>query len=157
MGMKDHLLAQSYFSSPAPKSTDAPSMIRLWETAPSSFELEIKAGAQDDRLALCDRLATACLISAWSIQRALFSMPKLPDELVVSGGGAANRAIMSYLRFEFPVLIIPTSEIGIPSEAREAVGFALLGAATLDGLPSNVPSATGARRAVVLGSITPKP
>jgi anhydro-N-acetylmuramic acid kinase len=46
---------------------------------------------------------------------------------------------------------------GVPSDAKEAIAFALLGAATLDGEPSNVPSVTGARRAVVLGSITPKP
>jgi anhydro-N-acetylmuramic acid kinase len=50
-----------------------------------------------------------------------------------------------------------TDELGLPAEAREAVAFALLGAATLDGLASNVPSATGARRAVALGSITPRP
>jgi anhydro-N-acetylmuramic acid kinase len=46
---------------------------------------------------------------------------------------------------------------GVASEAKEAVAFALLGAATLDGVLSNIPSATGAKRAVVLGSITPKP
>ena len=47
--------------------------------------------------------------------------------------------------------------MGISGDAKEAVAFALLGEATLDGVPSNVPSVTGARRAVVLGSITPKP
>jgi anhydro-N-acetylmuramic acid kinase len=50
-----------------------------------------------------------------------------------------------------------TDELGVPPEAKEAMAFALLGAATLRGMPSNVPSATGAGRAVVLGSITPKP
>jgi anhydro-N-acetylmuramic acid kinase len=50
-----------------------------------------------------------------------------------------------------------TDELGVPSEAKEAMAFALLAAATLDGVPSNIPSATGARRAVVLGSVTPKP
>jgi len=45
----------------------------------------------------------------------------------------------------------------VPSEAKEALAFALLGAATLDNLASNLPSVTGAKHEVILGSITPKP
>ena len=48
-----------------------------------------------------------------------------------------------------------TAEFGVPIEAREAMAFALLAAATLDGQPSNVPSVTGAARPTILGSITP--
>ena len=48
-------------------------------------------------------------------------------------------------------------ELGIPPSAKEAAAFTLPAGATLGGFPGNVPSATGARRAVVLGSITPKP
>jgi anhydro-N-acetylmuramic acid kinase len=51
----------------------------------------------------------------------------------------------------------PLGDLGVPADAKEALAFALLAAATLDGEPSNVPSVTGAKRAVVLGSITPKP
>jgi anhydro-N-acetylmuramic acid kinase len=54
---------------------------------------------------------------------------------------------------KIPVLCLE-AELG---QAKEALAFALLGAATLDGVPSNVPSVTGAKRAVILGSITPKP
>jgi anhydro-N-acetylmuramic acid kinase len=50
-----------------------------------------------------------------------------------------------------------TDDLGVPGQAKEAIAFALLGAATLDGIPTNVPSCTGASRPVVLGSITPKP
>ena len=54
--------------------------------------------------------------------------------------------------------VVKTAEdLGIPSEAKEAMAFALLGAATLDGVAANVLGATGARRRVVLGSITPRP
>jgi anhydro-N-acetylmuramic acid kinase len=64
---------------------------------------------------------------------------------------------MNALQATLKLPITTTDEQGVPSEAKEAIAFALLAAATLDGLPSNVPSVTGARRAVVLGSITPKP
>jgi anhydro-N-acetylmuramic acid kinase len=45
--------------------------------------------------------------------------------------------------------------LGIPGDAREAVSFAILARETLRGRPGNVPSATGARRPVVLGKIIP--
>ena len=80
------------------------------------------------------------------------------DEVIASGGGTKNVAIMSQLRARLGgIALRTTDELGVPSDAKEAIAFALLGAATLDGLPSNVPSVTGAKRAVVLGSITPKP
>ena len=41
--------------------------------------------------------------------------------------------------------------LGLPPMVREALAFALIGDATLRGEPANVPSVTGARRAVVLG------
>ena len=56
-----------------------------------------------------------------------------------------------------PAQVLTTDDLGVSGASKEALAFALLAAATLDGVPSNVPSATGARRAVVLGSITPKP
>nr|WP_254663249.1 anhydro-N-acetylmuramic acid kinase [Haladaptatus sp. W1] len=46
-------------------------------------------------------------------------------------------------------------EYGVGSDAKEAVAFALLGAAALDGVPNNVPGATGAARPVVMGKRCP--
>jgi anhydro-N-acetylmuramic acid kinase len=81
-----------------------------------------------------------------------------PDELIVSGGGVHNATLMELLRQPLGAIpVTPIDALGIPSEAKEAVAFALMAAATLDGEPSNVPAATGARRPVVLGSITPRP
>jgi anhydro-N-acetylmuramic acid kinase len=103
--------------------------------------------------------ATACLITAASIARAIRDfLPEMPDELIVSGGGVHNRVMMKALADQLhSVPLLTTDRIGVPSAAKEAIAFALLGAATLDGEPSNVPCVTGAKKAVVLGSITPKP
>ena len=81
-----------------------------------------------------------------------------PEDLIVSGGGTRTLSIMRHLaEYKGGSIIYTTDELGIPSDAKEAIAFALLAAATLDGEPSNVPSVTGAKRAVVLGSITPRP
>ena len=93
-----------------------------------------------------------------SIQKAMNDfLPKLPDEVIVSGGGVHNQTLMNFLSFEFPPEFRTSDELGVSSAAKEAIAFALLGAATLDGLPSNMPSVTGARKRVVLGSITARP
>jgi anhydro-N-acetylmuramic acid kinase len=84
-------------------------------------------------------------------------LPHFPDEIIASGGGVHNHTMMSYLRKQLPgVPLKTTDELGVPSEAKEAMAFALLGAATLDGEAGNVVSATGAARRVVLGSVTPR-
>jgi anhydro-N-acetylmuramic acid kinase len=145
--MKTAVLAAPYFEQRPPKSTDGPAMISLFESAPPS----VRPNTLDDLL------ATACLITGTSIQHAILSLRPRPHEVIISGGGTKNACILKYVTFEMPIPVIPADEIGVPSDAKEAIAFALLGAATLDGFPSNVPSATGARRAVVLGSITPKP
>jgi anhydro-N-acetylmuramic acid kinase len=104
-------------------------------------------------------LKTACLLTADTILQAMrqFLSP-FPDEIIISGGGTRNETLMSMLRQPLgDVPILSTDEMGIAQEAKEAMAFALLGAATLDEVPGNVPSATGARRAVVLGAVTPRP
>jgi anhydro-N-acetylmuramic acid kinase len=140
------VLSSNYFGKQPPKSTDGPAMIRLFEDAQRGI----------GRHLLEDLLHTACLITADSI---LDSMRKFlrpfPDEIFVSGGGTANKTLMGMLGRD--VLVKTIDELGIPSAAKEAMAFALLGAATLDGVPGNVPAATGARRRVVLGAVTPRP
>jgi anhydro-N-acetylmuramic acid kinase len=102
-----------------------------------------------------DLVRTACAIPGEAIGRAILRYS--PDEVIASGGGMENVTLVSILEERIGMRIRRTEEFGIPSGAKEAVAFALLGAATLDGVAGNVPSATGARRGVVLGSITPKP
>jgi anhydro-N-acetylmuramic acid kinase len=143
------MLTDDFFKRPPPRSTDGPAMIDLFNRSIEDF---------GSRGKLPNNLATACLVTATSIVRSLREfLPHFPDEVIASGGGVRNKVIMSFLRNQMPgVPIRTTDELGIPSEAKEAIAFALLGAATLDGEPSNVPAATGARRRVVLGSVTPR-
>jgi len=86
-------------------------------------------------------------------------VPRRPVELIVSGGGALNRCLMQGLAARLPDIAVTDSQaaLGIPVLAKEAVAFALLGDATLRGVPSNVPSVTGARRACVLGKVSAAP
>jgi anhydro-N-acetylmuramic acid kinase len=145
-----NFLAAPYFQLPPPKSTDGPAMIDLYHAQ----VLDPGGRAQ-----LPHHLATACLITATSIVRALRNWtPQFPDEVIASGGGTKNHTLMKFLGAQLNGVPLRTlDELGMISDAKEAIAFALLAAATLDGVPSNVPSATGAKRPVVLGSITPRP
>jgi anhydro-N-acetylmuramic acid kinase len=142
------MLANAYFTKAPPKSTDVPEMAALFQAAQTA------AGSD---ASLEDLAHTACVLTATTITDAIrrFCDP-FPDELIASGGGVRNKTLMRLLRDRLGAIpVLRIDELGVPSDAKEAVAFALLAAATLDGEPSNVPSATGANRAVVLGSITP--
>lgn len=79
-----------------------------------------------------------------------------PDELIVGGGGAHNPVIMDLLKAMLPhTKVMSQDAFGSNADAKEAMAFVVMGHETLAGLPSNVPSATGAKEAVVLGTITP--
>jgi len=62
---------------------------------------------------------------------------------------------MASLIDELDMRVIPSDALGLRSDAKEAVAFALLAHETLNGRPGNVPRVTGASRPVVLGAITP--
>jgi anhydro-N-acetylmuramic acid kinase len=77
-------------------------------------------------------------------------------EVIASGGGTENPVLMTALAERVaPARLRPIDGLGVPSPAKEAYAFAVLGFLTWHGLPGNVPSCTGARRPAVLGSLTP--
>ena len=139
-------LKAPYFRRRYPKSTDGPEMLAAFASA-----------AKGNRLAAEDLLASACLCCARAVALGIRQLPGAADEIIAAGGGMRNVAIARMLAEETGLPIRSTDELGVPIEAREAMAFALLGAATLDGIPSNVPSVTGAIRPAILGSITPVP
>ena len=104
-----------------------------------------------------DLLRTAVELTARTIAGALarFVFPgEKIDRLIVSGGGAHNRLLVKRLVELLPHLTVELSDrYGLPVDAKEAIAFAILADRTLHGLPGNLPSVTGARRAVVLGKI----
>jgi len=83
--------------------------------------------------------------------------PSRYREMIVSGGGSKNVMLMRMIREELTPLKIrvrTSDDFGLPSEAKEAVAFALLAYQTWRKLPSNVASATGAKQSVVLGKVS---
>lgn len=106
-----------------------------------------------------DVLATFTAFTARSVAAAILeflAQKERFEELIVSGGGAKNLVLLAQLEQLLPdLLVTPADDYGIPSKAKEAVLMAFLAHETLMGKPGNLPSATGATRPSVLGSITP--
>ncbi|MCZ2157590.1 MAG: anhydro-N-acetylmuramic acid kinase [Bryobacterales bacterium] len=109
-----------------------------------------------------DLLATATLLTARSIATGIqrFALPRLKaglaeTEMYVAGGGGHNHYLMELLEGELPNLQIRgTERFALPVDFKEAIAFAALAYATFHETSSNVPAATGASRAVILGKVT---
>jgi anhydro-N-acetylmuramic acid kinase len=113
------------------------------------------------RAAKADVVATATALTARSIGDAVRRFVVGPNgsyqEFVVSGGGTNNPTLLAMLANELSKVGLAlrlSDEFGLPSVAKEATAFALLAYETWNGRPSNIPSATGARRAAILGKIS---
>lgn len=108
-----------------------------------------------------DLIRAATVFTALSIVDALnrFVLRKHKiQQLIVSGGGARNPLILAELCAALPgVEILPSSHFGIREDAKEAFAFALLAYETFHLRPGNLPSATGARGAAILGKISYAP
>ena len=107
-----------------------------------------------------DAVATATALTvrsiAWAIKRFVLAQGEF-SEIVASGGGTRNPTLMAWVANEMRALglkLRTSDEFGIPSEAKEAAAFAVLAFETWHRRPSNMPSATGARRLAVLGKIS---
>jgi anhydro-N-acetylmuramic acid kinase len=139
------LLAEPYYGRPAPKSTGK-----------ELFNLAYVARALDGlpEIPPDDLVATVTALTARTVADAVRRYGG--TEVIASGGGIRNPALMHLLASELgPVPLRSTDELGLPSAAKEAYAFAVLGFLTVNGLGGTVPSCTGARHTSVLGSITP--
>lgn len=116
-----------------------------------------QCGRSDKR----DIIATATALTARSIadavQRFVIKRNRRYEELIVSGGGTRNLTLLAMLADELQPLGISircSDEFGIPSDSKEAVAFAVLAYQSWNRQPSNLPSATGAKRLAILGKIS---
>jgi anhydro-N-acetylmuramic acid kinase len=113
--------------------------------------------AKKNSLSAQDVLATATALTAVSITEAYKRfLPETPDEVILCGGGAHNKTLVKMLHRNLGKSVIrPIDDFGISCDAKEAVSFAILAYATIKGIANNVPGATGADKAVILGKIIP--
>src|SRR5690606_38056185 len=104
-----------------------------------------------------DIINTACWFTARSIGLAFERfLPEPVDEVLLSGGGARNPVLREAIAAALsPRLVRPFDDVFFDGDAKEAVAFAFLGWLHLEGKPGNVPAATGARGARVLGARYP--
>jgi anhydro-N-acetylmuramic acid kinase len=148
----DTLLTHPFLQRPPPKSTgrEAFGATFLDELLPRAARLGVTG---DDLVATLTAFSAASMADAYG----RFILPQHPHvEGVLCGGGCYNPVLIDRLRREVPQVAWQTCEaFGISAEALEAVIFAVLAYETVRGQPTNVPSATGAQRSVVLGKVVP--
>ncbi|WP_067186804.1 anhydro-N-acetylmuramic acid kinase [Microtetraspora niveoalba] len=143
-GMLADLLADPYYRRTPPKSTGK----ELFH------EGYLARAAAPYGLDLPDLLATLAALTG-ETAAAEVRRHRL-DTVVVSGGGLRNPVVMDELRRRAPAArFVASDELGVPSDAKEAIAFSFLGWLTAHGLPGTVPACTGASGPRVLGTVTP--
>ena len=142
----DEMLEDSYLYMPYPKSTGRE---KYNDQYLDDLISKIKKYTPKNE----DVIATITAYTAYTIikEYQLF-LPDI-DEIILSGGGAHNKFLVDLLRQNLTAKIIISDQI----DAYEAFGFAILGHMTILNQASNLPSVTGAKKAVILGNITNPP
>ena len=147
-GLLTDLLGHPYYRKAPPKTTGR-------EEFGEQYTAEIIRRGELIELPPHDIAATVTALTAETIADAYTRhLTGAVDEVYISGGGSRNPALMEDLRDKVNAPVCDYSELGFPGEAKEAVLVALLANEHIMGTPCNLPSATGARQQVVLGSLT---
>lgn len=133
----EELLADPYYTKAPPKSAGR-------EQYGAAFVTRLA------HLSQADAVATALELTVRTIAQAIAHYPEA-KEVIVSGGGARNLFLMERLRAALQRCVKTTEDFGIPIDGKEAIAFAILAYESFHGRPGNVPGATGAQRAVILG------
>ncbi|OME98975.1 anhydro-N-acetylmuramic acid kinase [Paenibacillus sp. FSL H7-0942] len=151
-GLVDLCLEDEYFKRLPPKSTGR-------EVYGAAYAVRLMEMAAKRSLSLEDTLATATCLTAETIVSAVkdFILPKVQiSAMLACGGGTSNATLMEMIRQRLPkdIRLERTADYGIPDDAREAIGFALLGHEALMGRTNTLPAVTGAKHAVISGNLT---
>ncbi len=148
----ERLCTHPYLSKPPPKSTGR-------EDFGIQFSDDLYKELREDNIDVHDAIATITAFTAKSISDSYrnFILPYCKiDEVIISGGGTHNPVLFQFLEdYLADIKINKVDDFGIPSDAKEALAFAILANETICGNPGNIPSATGAKESVVLGKIIP--
>ncbi|MHB1675167.1 MAG: anhydro-N-acetylmuramic acid kinase [Acidobacteriaceae bacterium] len=151
-----HHLRDRFFHTPPPKSAGREQFGREF-VARFLVDCRKQSNRPEDAVATATALTARSIGLAWKD----FVAPALrdaPTDYIVAGGGVRNATLMKMIREElavFGTIKVKTSdEFGMPAAAKEAMAFALLAYQTWHCLPGNLPAATGAGRAAILGKIT---
>ncbi|MEX0747593.1 MAG: anhydro-N-acetylmuramic acid kinase [Rhodothermales bacterium] len=151
-GLMAELLKDRYFTQEPPKSTG-----REYFGQSYAERLVTQCTETMGRPRPEDVMATAAMLTVLSVYQAYarFVRPKNElDVLIVSGGGKHNEFIMEGLRKTFgPIPVRTVDEYGLDSDAKEALCFAVLAHEAVNGVPTNLPSVTGASHKTILGKI----
>jgi anhydro-N-acetylmuramic acid kinase len=139
------LLTEPYYGWAAPKSTGK----ELFHEAYLDAYLARHPGVEGSDLVATMTELTARVVGA-ELSRANVT------ELFASGGGTSNPVLMQRIQAVARGVRVGTiDELGVPSDVKEALAFALIGYLTAHELPGNVPSCTGAAGPRVLGRLGP--
>jgi anhydro-N-acetylmuramic acid kinase len=145
------LLAEPALNEPPPRSLGS-------EQYGADFVSALLARSRPDADRWHDLFATLTELTVQAVVRAywLHVAPKREIAAVlVSGGGGHNGELMRRLAAAMaPIEVTTTAAVGVSPDFKEAIAFALLASARLDGIPGNVPEVTGACRRVLLGKVT---
>jgi anhydro-N-acetylmuramic acid kinase len=144
------LMAHPYLSAVPPKTTGH-------EQFGQAFGAQVWERAEARGLSAEDILATLTAFTAASIADAYRRfLPRVPEEVILGGGGANNPTLVHMLREALARSRLVTHEaLGMSSKAKEAVAFAVLAYEALHGRPGNLPSCTGAGSRAILGKLVP--
>ena len=144
----NELLSEPYYSIKPPKTTGR-------ELFNNEYAEKIFLSAPNKKEDIISTItALTARVIADSYKKFIFPKTSI-DEVVLGGGGAYNKTLISYLQKYMPQLTIKThADFGIPDKLKEAIAFAYLGYFTMENKPNNLPSCTGANTPVVMGKIS---
>lgn len=138
-------LQHPYFAKPVPKTTGR-------EDFGTQF---VQAYLRKFELSTDDWIATATRFTAETIAKGVRPFITKNTDLIIGGGGSYNPTLVAMIKEVLPeISVLRQEDLGLFSDAKEAVAMTILGNQTMHQQPSNVPSATGAQKAVILGKVT---
>ncbi|MBQ0801349.1 MAG: anhydro-N-acetylmuramic acid kinase [Sulfitobacter litoralis] len=139
-GALELFLAEPYFARMPPKSLDR-----------NDFDEMV---ALVTELSDADAAATLTAMCAAGVAEAMQHCPRLPDRVLVTGGGRHNPVLMQMLSVSLDCPVVPIEEIGLDGDMLEAQAFGYLAVRVARGLPTSCPGTTGVRAAVGGGMVS---